>query len=332
MITRFAAMLLTLAAISTPCSAQDEPLFEYGGKTYAADDLSIRMQQLYGSVLAEHYQSMRTLVDEMVFDVYVEEQAAELARPVQDVGREMLAVPEPGDAETRAFYDKNQAAMSQPYELMEEQIRRHLQRQAMLGKRDAILTRIKAEGRFELMLEAPSPPPVSIDTRGRPVRGNASAPVTLVEFSDYQCPNCKRAVQVMELLFAQHPDKVKLVHMDFPVNASGISRVVAHGGVCAQAQGRFWEYHDRAFEEQESLSAASPSSLANATGLDMERFEACMKDPATRRKVAASEAQAKRLGITATPTLFVDGRPFPSNHLLRDLGEYITSKTAHRPS
>jgi len=69
MSTRFAAMLLTLAALATPCLAQDEPLFEYGGKAYAADDLSIRMQQLYGSVLAEHYQSMRTLVDEMVFDV-----------------------------------------------------------------------------------------------------------------------------------------------------------------------------------------------------------------------------------------------------------------------
>ena len=64
----------------------------------------------------------------------------------------------------------------------------------------------------------------------------------------------------------------------------------------------------------------------------MERFEACMKDPATRAKVAASEAQAKRLGITATPTLFVDGRPFPSTHLLRDLGEYITSKTADKSS
>lgn len=332
MTTRLAAMLLTLALASTPCLAQDEPLFEYEGRTYAADDLSTRMQQLYGSVLAEYHQTMRTLIDEMVFDVYVEEQAAKLAQPVREVGREMLAVPEPSNAETRAFYEQNQASMSQPYELIEKQIRRHLQRQAMLGKRDAILTRIKAEGRFKLMLAAPSPPPVSIDTRGRPVRGNASAPVTLVEFSDYQCPNCQRAVKVMELLFKQHPDKVKLVHMDFPINPSGVSRTVAHGGVCAQAQGRFWDYHDRAFEQQESLSASSPAVLASAIGLDMERFQACMKDPSTHQKVAASEAQAKRLGIRATPTLFVDGRPFPSSHLLRDLGEYITTKTANKPS
>jgi protein-disulfide isomerase len=332
MTSRFAAVLLTLFTASTPCLADDASLFEYGGAAYGPGDLSIRMQQLYGSVLADHYQAMRTLVDEMVFDVYVEQQAAKLGRPAEEVGREMLATPEPDDDAVHAFYEQNRASMSQPFELLADQIRRYLRRQAMLTKRDAILSRIKAEGDFKLMLQPPPSAPVSIDTRGRPVRGNVSAPITLVEFSDFQCPNCKRAVKVMELLLQQHPDKVKLVHMDFPINPSGISRVVAHGGVCAQAQGRFWDYHDRAFQEQETLGHASPSALASALGLDMERFAACMNDPSTRRKVAASEAQAKTLGITATPTLFVDGRPFPSTHLLRDLGEYITAKTSPKPS
>jgi protein-disulfide isomerase len=216
--------------------------------------------------------------------------------------------------------------------MLEQQIHNHLRREAIMMRRAEILARIKSEGGFRLLVEAPAPPPVAIDTRGRPLRGSPSAPITLVEFSDYQCPNCRRAVKVMEALFQKYPDRFKLVHMDFPINASGVSRAVAHGGVCAQDQGRFWDYHDRAFQQQDSLDASSPAALAGALELDMERFEACMEDPSTRQKVAASEAEGKRLGITATPTLFVDGRPFPSTHLLRDLGEYIESRTADGPS
>ena len=212
--------------------------------------------------------------------------------------------------------------------LVHEQIARHLQRQATLERREAIIARLKSEGGFRLLIAPPEPPPLVIDTRGRPVRGDPSAPVTLVEFSDFQCPNCKRSVQVMELLFEQHPDAVKLVHMDFPINPSGVSRRVAMGGVCAQDQGRFWQYKALAFARQEALDEGSPRALATELGLDIERFGACMRDPATRGKVQASEREGKRLGVTGTPTLFVDGRPFPSSHLLRDLGEYIEKRTA----
>jgi len=344
-IARATAVALLLAAPALAPRAQDSPragdvtraegapragvdaLFEYDGRRYAAEDLSVRMQQLYGTVLAEHHQALRTLVDEMLFDLHVEREARRTGRDVQELGREMLAVPEPTITELRGFYENNRAAIGQPFELVADQIRRHLERQALLERRQRILNRLKAAGGFRLLIPAPQPPPIAIDTRGRPLRGDPSAPVTLVEFADFQCPDCRRAQAVMDRLFERHPDAIKLVHMDFPVNPSGISRRVAMGGVCAQQQGRFWRYKALAYERQPQLGEDSPAALAAALGLDLGRFEACMQDPATRARLDASAREGRRLGITATPTLFVDGRPFPSNHLLRDLGEYIRDKT-----
>jgi hypothetical protein len=89
MATRVATIALLLAAAGA--SAQQAPLFEYGGTPYAVDDLSPRMQQLYGTVVADQHRAMRTLVDEMVFDVYVEQEAARQGREAQEVGRELLA-------------------------------------------------------------------------------------------------------------------------------------------------------------------------------------------------------------------------------------------------
>ena len=325
MATRFATLALLLAATGAP--AQDPPLFEYAGTPYRVDDLSPRMQQLYGTVMADHHRAMRTLIDEMVFDVYVEIEAARQGREVQQVGRELLAVPEPTDDAIKAFYEQNRARIPQSIEEVSDSIRQHLRRQAMLQQRTGILTRLKREGKFKLLLDAPPTPRIAINTRGRPVRGNPSAPITLVEFADYLCPNCKRAVSVLKALLERYPDDIKLVHMDFPINPSGISRQVAYGGICAHAQGRFWDYHDLAYA-QDSLVADSSGKLAAQLGLDAAAFSACLADQSTRAKVTASHDEARRLGVTETPTLFVDGRPFPSTHLLQDLGAYIEKKKA----
>lgn len=326
MATRFAMIALLLAAAGA--SAQQSPLFEYDGTPYRVDDLSPRMQQLYGAVIADHQRAMRTLIDEMVFDVYVEREARRQGRDVQQLGRELLAVPAPTEEAVKAFYEQNRGRIAQPLQDVADEIGRHLQTQATVQRRSEILARIKREGGFKLLLDPPPAPSVAIDTRGRPVRGNPSAPITLVEFADYQCPNCKRAVSLLKTVLDRYPDDVKLVHMDFPINPSGISRQVAYGGICAHAQGRFWDYHDLAYAQQATLTPDSSGELARSLGLDMSAFAACMGDQSTRAKVTRSHDEARRLGVTATPTLFVDGRPFPSKHLLRDLGDYIEKRKA----
>jgi protein-disulfide isomerase len=330
MIIRITALLLALAG-TTVQAGQQEPLFEYQGKPYAVKDLSARMQQLHGTVLQDHYNTMRTLIDEMLFDVYVEQEAARQQRPVREVGMELLAVPDPTESEIRNFYDQIQTRINLPFDQISKRLGKELKRQRVLQQRARLITRLKSKGKFALLLPMPPPALAIINTTGRPLRGQPSAPITVVEFGDFQCPNCKRAVTVLDALLKKYPKDIKLVFMDFPINPSGISRQVAYGGVCAQNQGKFWAYHDAAFKSQASLSKESPARIARQVGVSMDKFEQCMQDRGTRAKVQASADEARRLGVTATPTLFVDGRPFPSNHLLQDLGAYIEKKKAAQP-
>ena len=307
-----------------------QPLFEFEGKRYAYNDLSVRMQELHDSVLQDHYNSMSTLIDEMLFDVYVEQQAARQHRPVREVGIEMLAVPEPTASEVRNLYIQIQDRIKLPFEKISERLGKELKQQRVLQHRSSLVARLKNEGKFALLLPPPLPPRVVIETTGRPLRGDPSAPITVVEFGDFQCPNCRRAVRLLEVLLSKYPQDIKLVFMDFPINPSGISKAVAYGGVCAHKQGKFWAYHDAAFKAQESLHKESPRELAKQVDVAMPDFEQCMQDHDTRAKVQASIAQGRLLGVNATPTLFVDGRPFPSTHLIKDLGVYIEKKKAER--
>lgn len=321
-------LFVVLLSVLGSVHASEQALFRYGGEVFTPDDLSSRMSQLYGALMLEQHKALQTLIDEIVFDVYVEREAKRQGKPLREVGMALLAVVEPSEDEVALFYQQNQARIAHPFDQIKEQLRAALKRERILEKRAAILKRIKKEGDFELMSRGPASITYGLDTRGRPFKGNPEAPITIVEFSDYQCPNCKRAASLMDKMLAEHPDMVKVYYMDFPINRSGISRVIAHGGVCAAAQGRFWQYHDLAFERQERLQKSTPAQLALELELDKPRFNACMQDSSTHAKVEASYQQARRLGITDTPTVFVDNRPFVTNHFIRDISEYIARKKA----
>ena len=339
MFKRLTALLLALTCCASQAGehvSTDEaddspsaaPLFSYQGKSFTVRDLSARMQQLHGSLLEEHYGAMRTLIDEMLFDVYVEREAARQKRAVREVGIELLAVPEPTESEVQLFYNQIQSRINLPFEQISPRLRKQLKRQRRLQNRAQLIARLKKEGKFELLLQAPPPALAIINTAGRPARGQPSAPITIVEFADFQCSNCKRAVSIFDDLLKKYPQDIKLVFMNLPIKSSKASRQIAHGGVCAQNQGKFWAYHDAAYESQSVLSSPSAEKLAKQIGVSMEQFEQCMQDRGTRIKVQAAIDEARRLGVTDTPTIFVDGRPFPSNHLLKDLGAYIEKKKA----
>lgn len=339
MFKRLAALLLVVTCCASQAdehlsadkaldSPLAEPLFSYQGKSFTVRDLSARMQQLHGSLLEEQYGAMRTLIDEMLFDVYVEREAARQNRAVREVGIELLAVPEPTESEVQLFYNQIQSRINLPFEQIIPRLRKQLKRQRRLQNRAQIIARLKKEGKFELLLRVPPPALAIIDTAGRPIRGQPSAPITIIKFADFQCPNCKRAASIFNDLLKKYPQDIKLVFMNLPVKSSQASRQIAHGGVCAHNQGKFWAYHDAAYQSQSSLSSPSPAKLAKQIGAATERFGQCMQDRGTRIKVQGSIDEARRLGVKETPTIFVDGRPFPSNHLLKELGAYIEKKKA----
>ncbi|MCS6798489.1 MAG: thioredoxin domain-containing protein [Myxococcota bacterium] len=143
-----------------------------------------------------------------------------------------------------------------------------------------------------------------------PVRGDPTAAVTLVVFSDFECPYCAAAHPVLQRLLREHDGQVRLAFLHYPLEGHPHARAAARAAVAAHIQGKFWAMHDRLFENQDRLTDSDLREHARAIGLDMARFERDFLDPATAERIEADRAQGRRAAIRGTPTIFVNGRRF----------------------
>lgn len=158
---------------------------------------------------------------------------------------------------------------------------------------------------------------------GAHVRGAPMAPVTIVEFSDFQCPFCAAAYPELERIISQYEGRVKLVFKHYPLPSHSRAQYAARAAEAAGRQGKFWEMHDILFDNQRKLEDGDLKRYAEMLGLDMERFEADMTEAATAERVAADRTLGERLGVDGTPSIFVNGRKFdePLKALPAYLGE-----------
>lgn len=140
------------------------------------------------------------------------------------------------------------------------------------------------------------------------IRGNKSAKVKLVEYSDFQCPYCERHYPTLKQILAEYGDKVSVEYKHFPLNFHPMAQPAAEASECASAQGKFWEYHDKIFENQQALSQPSLTQWAQELGLNMTKFNACVQAGTYRAKVQAQAAEGSKLGVEGTPATFVNGQ------------------------
>ena len=155
---------------------------------------------------------------------------------------------------------------------------------------------------------SPAGAAANIDVSGRPVRGNLDAKVTIVEFSDFECPFSQRAEPTVRQVMNEYSGKVRLVYMHFPLSFHPNAQKAAEASECANDQGKFWEYNDRLFDTAQ-LGAASLKQHAASLGLDTARFNQCLDSGASAGKVAAMQSMGSQNGVSGTPTFFINGQP-----------------------
>lgn len=160
----------------------------------------------------------------------------------------------------------------------------------------------------------------TFDTTGRPFWGNQDAKIVIVEFSDFECPYCKLAAFNLKPILADYQDKVKLVFLQFPLDQScnvGMTKEghkqacqVSYASYCAMEQGKFWEFHDEAFDRQPKFAPDKIEKMATKLKLDLNKFKACQNSEAAKNFVADDINQGIRADVPGTPSLFVNGRAF----------------------
>jgi protein-disulfide isomerase len=152
-------------------------------------------------------------------------------------------------------------------------------------------------------------PTVEIATEGEPSLGPANAPVTIVEFSDFQCPYCRQAQGTLKQLMAAYEGKIKLVFRDFPLrNIHPQAQKAAEAAQCAAEQQKFWPYHDKLFAST-NFQMDELKKFAQELELNMEQFTSCLDSSKHAAGVDADMQAGQQAGVNATPTFFVNGYP-----------------------
>jgi protein-disulfide isomerase len=162
----------------------------------------------------------------------------------------------------------------------------------------------------EVYISKPRRPSFKIDLGDAPIKGGSSAKVTIVEYSDFQCPFCAKGTEIIEQIKKKYGKKVKIAFKNFPLPFHNQAKTAAVAGLCAQEQSndKFWKMHDKMFADQTKLDPKSLKETAKALGLDQKKFDTCLDSNKYLERVEAEMEAGRKIGVKSTPTFFVNGK------------------------
>lgn len=238
-------------------------------------------------------------------------------------------IPEPPEHALQAVYDQTKAngRVLPPFPEVRAEIAGFLKGQSADTLRQELVARLRKESKVERLLPPLLLPKVAFHADG-PSRGDAKAPVTIVEFSDYECEYCAAAEGTVKRVLSEYPGRVRLVHQPFPLNMHPRAPKAAEAAFCAGEQGRYWEMHDSLIAGPGALGVDDLKGRARALGLDSPKFDTCLDSGRMAPVVDASRKLGEGLGLASTPSFFVNGRPLTGSQPFERFQELVDHELA----
>lgn len=230
------------------------------------------------------------------------------------------------DEEVAAYYEANRDQMGDAtLEEIDPRIRSYLRAQLATE----FVSKLLEESNAMVLLE---PVRIEVATTG-PSQGPEDAPITIVEFSDFQCPYCKRVVPTLQQIIEKYPDEVRIVFRHLPLDRiHDRARPAAEASACADQQNGFWAYHDILFENNRALSDQDFTKYAGEAGLDIDAFEKCVADREFQAAVEIDSEAAAALGLRGTPAFFINGIPMRGAKPIEEFTRIIESELTRQPA
>jgi protein-disulfide isomerase len=174
-------------------------------------------------------------------------------------------------------------------------------------KKDEFMDELRSKADIKFLLERPELIKLAITPDDDPSMGSHAAPVTIVEFVDYQCPFCSKGTQLLREFVSKKDNTIRLIQRDFPLPSHKSARMAAEAAECADEQGKFWDYSELLFSNQQSLADENLQEYATRVGLNRKQFRNCLHGGRQRQEVDKDIADAKMAGISSTPSIFING-------------------------
>ena len=232
----------------------------------------------------------------------------------EEVNSKILPV---GDDEIDVFYKSNRARIAVELDKVREQLRSYLHNQKIEAQKALFFESLRSKAKVVTYLK---PPPVfraDLSVAGEPSKGSENAAVTIVKFEDFHCSFCKQVQPTFNKLLSQYNGKVRLVHKDLPLESlHPQARQAAEAARCAHEQGKFWEYHDKLYANSPKAGTDELKSYAKEVGLNVDLFDRCLASGKYKAVVQQDLKEGAQLGLTGTPTFFINGREISGNQPL----------------
>ena len=327
----FVAMLAIAAflALGPAVRAADEVVATVGDKKITRAQVEDEVRAKLIELDNQRYDALREGLDGMIAQELLKREAEARKTTPEALSAEEIdtKIPAPSDADIQKVYDENKAQLGgQTLEQIKPRIVQYLKGTTQDERRTAFIGELKKKYPTTVSLK---PPVVDVAAAGRPERGPKTASVTIIEFSDYQCPFCKKAEDVVEQVMKTYDGKIRLVYRDYPLPFHPNARPASEAAACANAQGKFWEYHSKLFHG-DGLEPEKLKTYADQVGLDRKKFDDCLEKKAFKADIDKDVKDGEKAGVTGTPAFFINGRMLSGAQPFEKFKEVIDDELASK--
>lgn len=288
-------------------SGSGQVLAVVDGKPITEADIRTKNEDQFKALDREYQQNVHQLLESSL-DQAVQDRLLEAEAAARKTSKDqLLAEIKPAavtDADVDAFYEQNKAQIPSPKEQVAARIKAYLEQQNQQKARGEYFKTLEAKYKVDYKLE-----PIRVDVAATgPAKGPATAPVTIVEFSDFQCPFCSRLTPTLKQVEEKYGNKVRVVFRQYPLPFHQNAEKAAEASLCALDQGKFWELHDAMFGNQAELGVDQLKAKAASLGLNADKFNKCLDSGEKAAAIQADIKAGSAAGVSGTPAMFINGR------------------------
>jgi protein-disulfide isomerase len=320
--------LLLVSVFGIPYAHAEAPVATVAGEPITRAELERHVRPQLIEIENNRYEALDQGLQEMVAEKLFEKEAQTRGLSVQQLrDKEIDAkITAPTDAEIQEVFDTNKAQLGNAtLDDLKPRITAYLANQRAGERARAFLDELRAKYETKISL---TPPKIEVGDGGRASRGgDKNAPITIIAFSDFECPYCKRSEETVSQVLDAYGDKIRYVFRDFPLPFHANAHEAAAAARCAGEQDKFWEYHDKLFQTA-ALSTENLQSHATALELDRTKFDECLASDKYDAEIDADVAAGSDVGVTGTPAFFINGRMLSGAQPFERFKEVIDAELA----
>lgn len=295
--------------VNSPNLSDDAVLATIGGQPVKAGPIKERLKPIIYKIRLDAYSLAQKQADQMIDNMLLLEEAKKRQIGPEEIIRAEVSdkVRPPTEAEVAKFYEENKARINGDLTTVRNQVALYLQDESKRQLEHELSDRLRKNANIRWLISEPPQPVQNISVDDDPARGGVNAPVTIVEFTDFQCPACAAMHPVLEEVLQSYGDKVRFVVRDFPLNQHENARKAAEAADAANEQGKFFEYIAVLFKNQKALDVASLKKYASDLGLNRVKFDAALDRGVYADEVKHDVEDGEMYGVGSTPTIFING-------------------------